>query len=147
MLTQLKRAEGKHYNLTIISSGGNDTWKMTPLASVEQNLREVISRTMTLSGKNIVLIIYNNDISAPVFPFFIRWLITRRTRIINEIYLRTAEIYGIQAVPVFLPGETCPSNFFSHDGLHPSSEGYRIMYIRLWAALYQHRFDYNLREY
>lgn len=146
LLVQLKKVENKKYNLTIISSGGNDTWRFTNLVSVERDLRSAIVKAQEITGKNIVLIIYNNKDSGPVFPFFLRYFILKRTEQVNEIYARVAQEFGIQAVPIFLPGEKCPPNFFSRDGLHPSSEGYRIMYIRLWAALYAHTHDYGLRE-
>ncbi len=147
LIHQLEKVENKKYNLTIISSGGNDTWKFTNLEDVERDLRAAIIKAQEIAGKNIALIIYNNDASGPVFPFFIRSIILKRTRQINAIYIRVAQEFGIHAIPIFLPGEKCPKNFFSRDGLHPSSEGYRIMYIRLWAELYAHRYDYNLREY
>ncbi len=147
LIKQLEKVESNKYNLTIISSGGNDTWRFTSLTKVERDLRTAIAQAQQITGKNIVLIIYNNDASGPVFPFFLRYFILKRTRQVNEIYMRVASEFAIQAVPVFLPNETCPANFFSRDGLHPSSEGYRIMYIRLWAALYAHRYDYNLRDY
>ncbi len=147
LIPQLGKVENKKYNLTIISSGGNDTWKFTNLRHVERDLRIAIGKAQEITGNNIVLIIYNNNDSGPVFPFLVRYFILKRTKQINEIYMKVAQEFGIQAVPVFLPGERCPANFFSRDGLHPSSEGYRIMYIRLWAALYARRYDYNLREY
>ncbi len=147
LIHQLENVANKKYNLTIISSGGNDTWRLTNLRSVERDLRIAIAAAKKITGNNVVLIIYNNNASGPVFPFFVRGIILKRTKAINDIYIRVAEEFGIQAVPIFLPGENCPSNFFSRDGLHPSSEGYRIMYIRLWAALYAHRYDYKLRDY
>lgn len=147
LLYQLEKVENKKYNLTIISSGGNDTWKFTNLTSLERDLRSAVIKAKEITGNNVVLIIYNNKDSWPVFPFFLRYFILKRTRQVNEIYTRIAQEFGIQAVPIFLPGEKCPPNFFSRDGLHPSSEGYRIMYIRLWAELYAHRYDYNLRDY
>ncbi len=147
LIHQLEKVANKKYNLTIISSGGNDTWKFTNLKSVERDLRAAIIKAQEIAGKNIALIIYNNDASGPVFPFFARYYILKRTRQINEIYTRVAQEFGLHTIPIFLPGEKCPRNFFSRDGLHPSSEGYRIMYIRLWAELYAHRYDYNLREY
>lgn len=147
LIKQLEKVHDKNYNLTIISSGGNDTWKMTNLRDVERDLRTALTMAQKITGNNIALIIYNNSASGPVFPFFIRGLILKRTRLINEIYTRVGNEFNLQTVPIFLPGEKCPSNFFSRDGLHPSSEGYRIMYIRLWAALYQNRYNYKLREY
>jgi lysophospholipase L1-like esterase len=147
LLYQLKKVEDKKYNLTIISSGGNDTWRFTNLQSVERDLRIAIAEAKKITGNNVVLIIYNNNASGPVFPFFIRYFILKRTKQVNEIYTKVAKDFDIQAVPIFLPNEKCPANFFSRDGLHPSSEGYRIMYIRLWAELYAHRYDYNLRDY
>lgn len=147
LIHQLENVGNKSYNLTIISSGGNDTWKMTNLNHVERDLRIAVAKAKEISGGNVALIIYNNDASGPVFPYFVRGLILRRTRLINGIYTRVAVETNIQAVPVFLDGEKCPSNFFSRDGLHPSSEGYRIMYIRLWAELYLNRYNYKLRDY
>ncbi len=147
LIHQLKNVGDKSYNLTIISSGGNDTWKMTNLRDLERDLRVAVAKVKEISSGNVALIIYNNEASGPVFPFFVRHLILKRTRLINEIYMRVATDFNIQAVPIFLDGEECPSNFFSRDGLHPSSEGYRIMYIRLWAALYQNRYNYKLRDY
>lgn len=147
LIKQLEKIHDKNYNLTIISSGGNDTWKMTNLQELERDLRIALSMAQKITGNNIALIIYNNSASGPVFPFFVRGLILKRTRLINEIYTRVGNEFNLQTVPIFLPGEKCPSNFFSRDGLHPSSEGYRIMYIRLWAALYQYRYNYKLRDY
>ena len=147
LIKQLEKVHDRNYNLTIISSGGNDTWKLTNLKNVERDLRIAVMKAREITGDNIVLIIYNNNASGPVFPFFVRGLILRRTRLINEIYTRVGAEFNLQTVSVFLPGERCPSNFFSRDGLHPSSEGYRIMYIRLWAVLYQYRYNYKLRDY
>lgn len=147
LIHQLEKVENKKYNLTIISSGGNDTWQFTNLNHVKRDLRTAITKAQEIAGKNIALIIYNNNASGPVFPFFLRYFILKRTKQVNEIYEQVAEEFGIHTIPIFLPGENCPTNFFSRDGLHPSSEGYRIMYIRLWAELYAHRYDYNLREY
>jgi lysophospholipase L1-like esterase len=147
LIKQLEKVHDKNYNLTIISSGGNDTWKMTNLQDLERDLRIALSMAQAITGNNIALIIYNNSASGPVFPFFVRGLILKRTRLINEIYTRVGNELNLQTVPIFLPGEKCPANFFSRDGLHPSSEGYRIMYIRLWAALYQYRYNYKLRDY
>ena len=147
LIKQLEKVHDKNYNLTIISSGGNDTWKMTNLHEVERDLRIALTMAQKITGNNIALIIYNNSASGPVFPFFVRGLILKRTRQINEIYTRVGNEFNLQTVPIFLPGEKCRLNFFSRDGLHPSSEGYRIMYIRLWAVLYQYRFNYKLREY
>jgi lysophospholipase L1-like esterase len=147
VIHQLENIHDRNYNLTIISTGGNDTWKFTNPRNVEKDLRITITKAREITGNNIVLIIYNNIASGPVFPFFIRHFILKRTEIINEIFIRVGAELGIEAIPIFLNNEKCPSNFFSRDGLHPSSEGYRIMYIRLWATLYNHRYDYKLREY
>ena len=147
LIHQLKNIHERNYNLTIISTGGNDTWRFTNPRNVERDLRIAVTQAKAISNNNVVLIIYNNIASGPIFPFFVRYFILRRTKIINEIFMRVGAEYGIEAIPIFLNGEKCPHNFFSQDGLHPSSEGYRIMYIRLWAVLYKHKYDYHLREY
>jgi len=147
VIKQLDRIHDRNYNLTIISTGGNDTWRLTDPKHVERDLRIVVEKAKAITGNNVVLIIYNNVASGPVFPLFVRYFILRRTETINEIFIRVGNEYGIEAVPIFLQGEKCPADFFSRDGLHPSSEGYRIMYIRLWSVLYKNRYSYRLREY
>ena len=147
LLLQLENVHDKNYNLTIISTGGNDTWRFTNPKKVEKDLRTAIIKAKEISRGNVVLIVYNNHASGPIFPFFLRYFILKRTRVINEIFMNVAQEFNINAVPIFLEGEECPSNFFSRDGLHPSSEGYRIMYIRLWATLYHYRYNYKLRDY
>jgi len=147
VIKQLDRIHDRNYNLTIISTGGNDTWRLTDPKHVERDLRIVVEKAKAITGNNVVLIIYNNIASGPVFPLFVRHFILRRTETINEIFIRVGNEYGIEAVPIFLRDEKCPADFFSRDGLHPSSEGYRIMYIRLWSVLYKNRYNYRLREY
>lgn len=147
VIKQLEHVHDRNYNLTIISTGGNDTWHFTSMQDIERDLRTALSKAMEITGKNVVLIIYNNLVSGPIFPFFVRGRILRRTILINEIFMRVGNELGIETVPIFLNGEKCPKDFFARDGLHPSSEGYRIMYIRLWAKLYQKRYDFHLRDY
>jgi lysophospholipase L1-like esterase len=148
-LKQVEKAEIEKakYNLVIISTGGNDTWKMTKMDAIENSLRELLARAKNIAGNNVVVIIYNNIASGPVFPLIVRPIILYRTNKINQIFMRVSRDFNIEAVPIFLEDERCPDNFFSHDGLHPSSEGYRIMYIRLWAVLYRRMYDFKLRDY
>lgn len=147
VLLQLKNVEGKDYNMVIISTGGNDTWHFSNIDTMAEDIRTVIEKSKQLSNGNVALIIYNNIASGPVFPFFIRGTLLRRTEKINKLFIQIAEELGIEPIPIFLEGERCPANFFAHDGLHPSSEGYRIMYVRLWSVLQRRMLDFNLRDF
>lgn len=147
VITQLTQAEKQHYNLLLISTGGNDTWKLTKKKDIENNLRIVLTKAKEIAGDNVVVLVYNNIASGPVFPFLLRPLILARSRMISEIFTRIPQEFGIESVPIFLDGEGFSANFFARDGLHPSSEGYRIMYIRLWSVLYRRMYDFKLREY
>ncbi len=134
------------YNLTILSTGGNDVWHFTPIKKLEQDLRKVLTEIQKITGNNIALIIYNNIASGPVFPIIVRSLLLRRTNTINKLFMRVAEEMQVEAVPIFLDGESCDPTFFAADGLHPSSTGYGIMYTRLWSTLYKHRQEYHLHD-
>lgn len=144
---QIEKVDNTPYNLIIISTGGNDTWKLTKLKDVEANLRTLLAKAKSIAGNNVIVIIYNNIASGPVFPLIVRPIIILRTNAINALLKRVSDEFGIESVPIFLDGEKCPDNFFARDGLHPSSEGYRIMYIRLWSVLYKRMYDFKLRDY
>lgn len=143
---QLENVQDSNYKLVIISTGGNDTWHFTNIESVARDIRSIIEKAKLISHGHVILIIYNNIASGPVFPFFIRSTLLRRTDRINKLFIAIAAELGVEAVPIFLEGEKCPSDFFARDGLHPSSEGYRIMYVRLWSVLLRRMQDFNLRE-
>lgn len=149
VMEQLKRADGQKFNLVLISTGGNDVWHFTNLRKVRRDLHEAIEYAQGISNGKTILLVYNYVALAPAFPFILRGFIMRRGEIMDGIFLDAAEKFGIEAVEVFArsrqPLSTQNMNkYFAVDGVHPSSEGYRVWYMRLWSVLYLH--NYGLHD-
>ncbi len=149
VMSQLKRADGKKFNLVLISTGGNDVWRFTNLRKVRKDLYKAIMRAQEISNSKTILLIYNYVALGPAFPFFLRGAIMRRGEIIDAMFLDVAQQFGIEAVEVFSREQQFSftrnsHKYFAADGIHPSSEGYRVWYARLWSAIYLH--NYGLHD-
>lgn len=143
---QLEQARDDTANLILISVGGNDAWRFTAYESVDENIRYILQRAKYLSSGRVILMLYNNSGSAPAFPFFMRSILLKKSKEINIILSNAAQDNHVSVAPVFFDELDIPKNFFSGDGLHPSGEGYRIWYGRLWAVLFEKMNEYELRD-
>lgn len=149
VMSQLKRADGKRFNLVLISTGGNDVWRFTNLRKVRKDLCKALTCAQEISNGKTILLIYNYVALAPAFPFFLRSAIVRRGEIIDTMFLDVAQRFGIEAVEVFSREQRFSFarnsyKYFAADGIHPNSEGYRVWYARLWSAIYLH--NYGLHD-
>jgi lysophospholipase L1-like esterase len=149
VVSQLKRADGKKFNLVLISTGGNDVWRFTNLRKVREYLCKAIAHAQEISDGKTILLIYNYVALGPAFPFFLRGMIRERGKIIDSMFLDVAQQFGIEAVEVFSRDRQFSLSrnsykYFAPDGIHPNSEGYRVWYARLWSAIYLH--NYGLHD-
>lgn len=149
VLEQIKNASGQKFNLVLISTGGNDVWHFTNLRKVQKYLHEAIAAAQELSDGKTILLIYNYVGLAPAFPFFLRGAIMDRAEKIDSIFLSAARSFGIESAEVFSREDQSSfaknaKKYFAIDGIHPSSEGYRVWYARLWSVLYLH--NYGLHD-
>ena len=148
VLKQFKQAGNTVFDLIIISTGGNDIWHYTKLKSLSRDLIEVLRLANAMSNHKVILLWFGNEGSAPFFPFFIRWFIMRRTEQVKKVFTEVVHSEGVPLVELFSSFEgnpfiKDPKRFFARDKLHPSSEGYRLWYERMWRIMVQNGYLYD----
>lgn len=140
VILQLKKVEHERFTMAIISTGGNDVWRLTSLSKLARDLNIVLRLALLLTDNKVVLLINNNIGLAPIFPIFFRGYIAYRSTKINQMFRAIADHNHVQSVDIFTETEDNPffehpEILFSRDGIHPNPEGYRLWYNRLWRVL------------
>lgn len=148
VLKQLKEAGNTVFDLIIISTGGNDIWSFTSLSSLSKSLTETLRLANSMSNHKVIVLFFGNEGSAPVFPFFIRRLLLRRTERVKEIFTMITNREKVPCIELFTSYEDNPfirdpKRFFARDGLHPSGEGYRVWYERMWRVMVENGYFYD----
>ncbi len=140
--TQIMSVAHERFDLIIISAGGNDAWSFTSLKSIDNNLTTVFSIAKEISAGKVFFLVYNNLGDAPIFPKIIRLFLRIRTTKIQHQILDTATRLNVPIINLFTdtknnPFTQSPKTLFAADGIHPSSEGYRLWYNRMWREMIQ----------
>jgi lysophospholipase L1-like esterase len=140
VLRALKAVADQRFELVIASVGGNDIWHFGSLLKLERNLHALLQAAKAVASGPVILLLYNNIGSSPIFPSFMRQPLKRRGVLIQELFRSVAGKENVPCIELFSNDEDNPflhepNRFFSPDGVHPSSEGYRLWYHRMWRLL------------
>lgn len=124
--------KNKRYDLIEIHIGGNDIVRFTNLKKVEQDLKTVLSQAKKLSD-NVLLITSGNVGTSVLFPAPSRFMFTKRTRQVREIFIRVAKIHDVSYVDLFHeaaedPFAKDPAKYYATDFFHPSDAGYQFWF-------------------
>lgn len=144
---QIARVADQKFNLIVISSGGNDTWKFSRMETIRNHLYQVLMKAISLSDHQVVFLV-NNNVGFGPFPKFISAILTRRARKITEIIESVAIAQRIPVIDLFSsdrdnPFLKNPTGLLASDGIHPSSEGYAVWYRRMWRELVAQGYRYQ----
>lgn len=121
------------YNLIVIQIGSNDVTSFTSKQKVAEELKLVLDYAEEHSEKVIVLTAGNIGLS-PVFKFPLSNLITYRTLMVREIFMKeVGERSSVYYVDLFESADddmfsTDIEKYYAPDYFHPSSEGYGVWY-------------------
>ncbi|MDO8408376.1 MAG: GDSL-type esterase/lipase family protein [bacterium] len=148
VLPQLQRAAGQHFDLVLVFTGGNDIWRFTNLKEMGLKLRELLDEATVLSGHRVIVLFYANFGLSPIFPSFLRNLLERRTERVRQTFVHVCTELGTPCIELYTastkdtwawassnPFAADPKIYFSGDYVHPSSEGYRLWYNRMWREM------------
>jgi len=134
----VEKLDGDH-ELILLQIGGNDILQARDLATVERELRQIISVLETHS-KNIVMMSSGNVGGARAFSGEKAAQYEQSSREFRAMYKQVAADTAMVYVDLFQepaddPFVQNPDMYFAWDGLHPSSAGYALWYQSLSPVL------------
>lgn len=139
-LLLILQQQNKHYDLILLLIGGNDITHFTPYNIIRDELAEVISRSLELSPK-IIILTAGNIGNAPAFHWPLSTLITDRTSHVREIFMdEISKNKSVTYMDLFKKNAEDPllqnvRQYYSKDGFHLSGDGYGIWYLSIQKQL------------
>lgn len=125
-LRRLDRWLDQPVDLFVLELGINDFLRQISPVNTYLNLQAIIERVMA-EHPNVKLALMGMQL-----PAFIPGAAAEKFR---SIYKKLAEKYNMTLVPFFLDGVAGKEHLNLGDGLHPSSEGYKIIADKVWPVL------------
>jgi acyl-CoA thioesterase-1 len=123
-LSRLDWALDGDVRVLIVALGGNDALRALPTDQLSQNLSRIIERAQS---RHIAVVLAGMD--AP--RNFGRDYIVA----FHEVYPALARQYHVALVPFLLEGVAAHPSLNQRDGIHPTSEGARIVADNVWTVL------------
>lgn len=135
---QMRAAQLSEYDTILIQIGGNNIIRFEGAARAGEELTSVLD-ILPQSNRTIVMTAGNVG-GASFFPPPLRPFYTRLNLQYHEVFQSVSDAHGAIYVNLYEPPETDPflkerERYLSEDGLHPSSEGYRLWFERVRDAL------------
>lgn len=138
VIRQLALAPSEKYDVILIQSGGNDILWFTDLQRLRAETTALLKQATARAGR--VVMMSTGDVgAAPAFLIPFDWLYSWRTRHVRALLLDLTNELEVEFVDLYDPGagnpfNASPDRYYASDGLHPSSEGYRLWFERLVAS-------------
>ena len=134
---QLRAAPRPHYEVVIAAAGANDVLRGTSFAALVRDLETFLAEAVDRASL-VVMMNGANVGGAPVFPWCVRGILTARSRRIRDATALACAQTGASFIDFFAepdgdPFTRDPARYFAADGLHPSSESYRVCWERVRA--------------
>jgi acyl-CoA thioesterase I len=123
-LSRLDWALSGDVRILIVALGGNDALRGLPVDELKQNLSTIIERAQ---ARHIAVVLAGME--AP--PNFGRDYIVA----FHKVYPTLASQYHVALVPFLLQGVAGIDRLNQRDGIHPTTEGARIVADNVWAVL------------
>lgn len=114
------------FDVVVIESGANDGLRGTPVETVKENLRTILSRIRTSHPKARVLLA---QMEAPpnLGPEY--------TNAFHALYGDVARENGATLIPFLLQGVAGDRSLNQADGIHPNDRGEHIVAENVWRSL------------
>ena len=114
------------FDVVVVESGANDGLRGTPVATVERNLREIVTRIRTAHPTARILLA---QMEAPPN------LGNQYTVAFRSMFPRIAEESGATLVPFILDGVAGIQQLNQGDGIHPNQQGEHRVAENIWKVL------------
>ncbi|HEV2834848.1 MAG TPA: SGNH/GDSL hydrolase family protein [Pyrinomonadaceae bacterium] len=135
---QLARGVGKEPQLVTLGIGINDIGHGVRIEQFAENYDRILSALKEKTQARIVVTNIPDISSAPQVPSSLRSQYHQQIVAFNQ---RLEEIASRHQVTVFdiysITNRELPSHpeYFSHDGFHPSDEGYELWAVEMWPTI------------
>lgn len=120
------------FDLILVQIGANDIIRMKSTKDIEIGIRNILEE-LKGKGEKIVVLHSGNIGEAKFFPFYVRGLLSKRSREVTDIYTRVAKETNLEYVNLFEASiapllKTDPDKYYASDYLHLSNEGYGLWF-------------------
>jgi len=131
---QVGRAGEARPTLVTVGVGANDLIRGVTAEQFARNFEEVVVRLRRQTDAPVVVMNIPDMSLAPAVPAYMRDSVRRHIRVFNERIAEVAGRYGLPVLDLFgqSPEFSSHTEYFSHDGLHPSDAGYDYWAGLLW---------------
>lgn len=115
-----------NFDVVVVESGANDGLRGTPVATVKENLRTILSRIRAARPQAKVLLV---QMEAPpnMGPEY--------TRAFHALYADVAKESGATLIPFLLQGVAGDRDLNQADGIHPNQRGEHIVADNVWRSI------------
>lgn len=114
------------FDVIVVETGANDGLRGTPVATVRENLRSILSRIRS-ARPNARLLLVQMEAPPNLGPEY--------TKAFHAMYAELAQAEGATLVPFLLNGVAGDEKLNQADGIHPNQRGERIVADNVWRSL------------
>lgn len=143
IVRQAAQAQLPRYYLILIQVGANDVIGFNPLQAAATSLDSTLASLAEKS--NHIVVLTSGDIGkAPIFRWPLSLVMSYRTRILRELFIRICARHKAIYVDIFMKPDIISSDrrrYYSPDGLHLNAEGYAYWYVLIRESLLEGRND------
>ncbi|MET3216120.1 arylesterase [Burkholderia sp. AU28863] len=111
-------------SIVVVELGSNDALRGVPLATTEQNLRDIIAGARRAQAKVVLVGMYVPPNYGPDY-----------TQKFHAVYTRLSKDLGVPLVPFLLAGIENKPDMFQADQMHPAQQAQGILLDNVWPAL------------
>ncbi|EED97478.1 arylesterase [Burkholderia multivorans] len=111
-------------SIVVVELGANDALRGVPLATTEQNLRDIVADARRAHAKVVLVGMYVPSNYGPDY-----------TQKFHAVYTRLSKELGVPLVPFLLAGIENKPDMFQSDQIHPTQQAQRVLLDNVWPTL------------
>lgn len=125
-------AHEQRFDAVLLFVGGNDVLRGTPADELKRHIAAALDSAKRVARQ--VVFVSTPDVGrAPLFPWPLSAVLSRRTRTAGDVFIAAARQAGATYIDLLAEGHSerfarDPQRYFAPDGLHPSTDSYRYCY-------------------
>ncbi|HDR8909867.1 TPA: arylesterase [Burkholderia multivorans] len=111
-------------SIVVVELGANDALRGVPLATSEQNLRDIVADARRAHAKVVLVGMYVPSNYGPDY-----------TQKFHAVYTRLSKELDVPLVPFLLAGIENKPDMFQSDQIHPTQQAQRVLLDNVWPTL------------